>query len=133
MNQINNDFEREIINFEGIDYEVHDLTDHGQAYPRFPFLVNIPYLCFSPIQLHAYMTSYFQMIRGLELQYMQMYNPATSPPFPVYCGFCNCPHVVNQAMSPAFVQHMTSGTIIVPQWTPLFLRRPTDDSNPRQD
>ena len=133
MNQINNDFERETINFEGIDYEVHNLTDHGQNYPRFPFLVNIPYLCFSPIQLHSYMTSYFQMVRGLELQYMQMYNPATSTPFPIYCGFCNCPHVVNQPMSPAFVQHMTSGTIIVPQWTPLFLRRPTDDSNPRQD
>ena len=133
MNQLNNQQERETYFFDGTEYEVHDLPEYGQAYPRYPFVVNIPHLCFTPIQLHAYLTSYFQMIRGLEMQYIQMYHPTLSPPFQVYCGYCNSPHVVNQAISPGFVQHMSTGTIAVPQWTPLFLRRSTDGTDSRQN
>ena len=133
MNMNNEDDERETIQIGQHEYEIYNLTEDGQNYPRYPFVVHIPYICFSPIQLHAYMVSYFQMIRALELQNMQAYNRDTSIPFCVFCGFCNMSHIIDRPMSPEFVQHMTSGVIIVPQWTPLFLRRPADDNNPRQE
>ena len=133
MNQQNEELQRETMNYEGYDYEIHDLTDHGQIFPRFPFLINIPFICFTPNQLHSYMTRYFQMLRELELQNIQMYNPVTSIPFSIYCGFCNMPHIIDRPMSPAMIQHLTSSTIIVPQWIPLFLRPPAEESNPRQD
>ena len=35
-----------MMNFDGYDYEVHDLTENGQTYPIFPFIVNIPFYLF---------------------------------------------------------------------------------------
>ena len=125
--------ERDTMNFEGYDYEIHDLTTHGQHYPRLPFIVNIPFICFTPNQLHSYLTRYFQMLREVELQNVHMYNPITNIPFSIFCGYCGHPHVIDRPMSPAMIQHLTTGTVIVPQWVPLFLRPPAEEGTPRQD
>ena len=47
-----NEEERDAMNIEGFGYEVHDMTQNGQIFPRFPFIVNIPFICFTPNQLH---------------------------------------------------------------------------------
>ena len=115
MSQEINEEERETMNIEGFNYKVHDMTQNGQTYPRFPFIVNIPLICFTPNQLHSFLSRYFQMLRQVELENMHFYNPVTNTPFSVFCGFCNFPHVIDRPLTPAMVQHLSNETIITPQ------------------
>ena len=82
MNHETNEEVRDTINFEGFDYEVHNFSLNGQNYPRFPFIVNIPFICFTPSQLHSFLSRYFRMLREVELENIHFYNPVTN--IPVY-------------------------------------------------
>ena len=133
MSQENNEEERDTLNFGGYDYEIHDLTEDGQTYPNFPFILNIPFICFTPNQLQAFMIRFFQMLRLLELENMYNFNPMTNIPYSIYCGYCNAPHVIDRPLTQAMIQHLSTGVIITPHWTPLILRPTVEDSNNRQD
>lgn len=45
MNHKADEEARDTINFEGFDYEVHDVSLNGQNYLRFLFFMNIPFIC----------------------------------------------------------------------------------------
>ena len=132
MNHETNEEVRDTINFEGFDYEVHNISLNGQTYPRYPFIVNIPFICFTPGQLHSFLSRYFRMLREVELENIHMYNPISNIPFSIFCGYCGLPHVIDRPMSPAMIQHLSTGTVVTPQWIPLFVRPPAEESNARQ-
>ena len=133
MSQEINEEERDTLNFDGYDYEIHNLTQDGQTYPNFPFIVNIPFVCFTHNQLHSYMLRFFQILRLLELENMYNFNPVTNIPYSIFCGFCNAPHVIDRPLTQAMIQHLSNGVIITPHWSPLFLLPTIEDSNDWQD
>ena len=57
MNFATNEDLRDTVNFEGYDYEVHDISLNGQTYPRYPYVVNVPFIAFTPGQLQSYLNN----------------------------------------------------------------------------
>ena len=133
MSQENNEEQRDTLNFGGYDFEIHNLTENGQTYPNFPFILNIPFIAFTQNQLQAFMIRFFQMLRSLELENMYNFNPMTNIPYSFYCGYCNAPHIIDRPLNPAMTQHLSTGVIITPYWTPLILRPNFESGDNRQD
>ena len=133
MSQENNEQLRDTLRFGEYDFEIHNLTEDGQNFPNYPFIIQIPFILFNQNQLQAFMSRFFQMIRSLELENMYNFNPMTRIPYSFYCGFCNSVHIIDRPLNSAMTQHMSTGVILTPFWTPLILRPNPESGDNQQD
>ena len=133
MNFATNEGQREVVTFEGYDYEIHDIAFNGEVFPRFPFVVYAPFIAFSSGQLQSYLNRYFAMLRVCEMVNIYLYNPITNIPFSIFCGICGEPHIIDRPMTASMFLHFSTGRVRIPQWNPLFARPPTEENYTQQN
>ena len=114
---------RDTYRFGQFDFEIHDMIENRNDYPIFPYVLNLPIVLFNQSQFQNYMTRYYQMLRGFEIE--NMFNfPQNSVPYSVFCGYCHSVHIIDTQLNQSSMYHLSTGVVVTPFWSP-FTFRPT--------
>ena len=77
MSQENNEQLRDTLRFGEYDFEIHNLTEDGQNFPNYPFIIQIPFILFNQNQLQAFMSRFYsndKVSRAGEYVQLQPYD-----------------------------------------------------------